>query len=113
MRTLGVDLASQAKKTAICEIAWHDGVATVSRVHVGVSDPEILKHALALDLANDGDSDGDAIGIDAPFGWPQPFVEFVSRPMTGLRDVPAFDPAAAQRLCFRLTDDHVRAELGM
>ena len=27
MRTLGVDLASQAKKTGICEIDWLDGEA--------------------------------------------------------------------------------------
>jgi hypothetical protein len=113
MRTLGVDLASQPKKTAICEIVWRDGTATVSTVKVGVTDPEIVAFARGLNLPKHDDSAGNAIGIDAPFGWPQPFVEFVSRPMTGIRDVPAFDPVAAQRLCFRLTDDHVRTELGM
>jgi hypothetical protein len=51
MRTLGVDLASQAKKTALCEIVWRDGTAVVSSVRVGVTDAEILNHARTLDLA--------------------------------------------------------------
>jgi hypothetical protein len=58
MRTLGVDLASQAKKTALCEIVWRDGTAVVSSVRVGVTDAEILNHARTLDLAREGVSSG-------------------------------------------------------
>jgi hypothetical protein len=111
MRTLGVDLASQAKKTGICEIDWLDGEAIVSTVQAGVSDPEILKHTRALHRAKHDDPAGDAIGIDAPFGWPKPFVEFVGRSPTGSRTVSHWSPALARSLGYRLTDDRVHAEL--
>jgi hypothetical protein len=113
MRTLGVDLASQAKKTAICEIVWRDGTATISSVQVGVTDPEIVNRARALDLAREGEPGGDAIGIDAPFGWPQPFVELVTRQPTASPRMPRWDAGFARSLCYRLTDDRVREELGL
>jgi hypothetical protein len=113
MRTLGVDLASQAKKTAICEIEWRDRTATVSSVRVGVTDPEILDHARTLDLAGARVPYGDAIGIDAPFGWPQPFVELVTRQPTAFRRMPSWDSGFARSLCYRLTDRRVREELDL
>jgi hypothetical protein len=113
MRTLGVDLASQAKKTAICEIAWEDGVATVSNVDVGVTDPEIVVLARHLNLPKHGDSAGDAVGIDAPFGWPQPFVELVTRQPTAIRRMPNWDAGLARSLCYRLTDRRVWGQWGL
>src|SRR5947208_1451983 len=64
MTTLGVDLASQAKNTGFCAIEWEDGIARVSRVGLGLADKEFLTFAEQCDK----------VGIDAPFGWPQPFV---------------------------------------
>jgi len=58
VRTLGVDLASQPKKTAACEIEWGPDSATTSGPMVGMSDGDLL----GLVARND------AVGIDAPFG---------------------------------------------
>lgn len=113
MRTLGVNLASQAKKTAICEIVWHDGAATVSTVQVGVSDSDIVALARDLNFPKHGDTASDAIGIDAPFGWPQPFVELVTRQPAATRRMPRWEPEVARSLCYRLTDRRVREELGL
>src|SRR5215212_2370802 len=113
VRTLGVDLSSQPKQTATCLIEWNAGAATVLKLKVGVTDQDIRDRTADLNLAKPGHSQGDAIGIDAPFGWPQPFVELVSRPSTGNRLMPQWDPALARIFCYRLTDHRVRQELGL
>jgi hypothetical protein len=63
MRTLGIDLAAQPKDTAVCVIDWSGGVA-ITRPTGGYTDGRLLELM----------SEADAIGIDAPFGWP----EFIS-----------------------------------
>ncbi len=69
MRTAGVDLASQDKKTAICVIEWTKGAATVERLQVDVKDHEII--ALLDDV--------DKLGIDVPLGWPVAFVDALTQ----------------------------------
>lgn len=69
MRTLGIDLASQSKKTAACEIEWNESAATVSLVEVGVDDRRAIRLMRGADV----------VGIDAPFGWPLPFVDWIRR----------------------------------
>jgi hypothetical protein len=60
--TVGVDLASPAKRTGTCEIAWSLGPADVTWIEVGVDDDN-LKRPLG--------SDGiDKVGIDTALGWP-------------------------------------------
>lgn len=64
MVTLGVDLASRPEKTSTCLIAWDSTSAHVQSLSKGATDEDLLelfKHP-------------DKIGIDAPFGWPRPFV---------------------------------------
>lgn len=68
MITLGIDLASQAERTVACVIVWGKDRA--------VARPPVLK-------CNDDTLDAliaeaNAIGVDAPLGWPQTFVDAVA-----------------------------------
>lgn len=70
MRTLGIDLAAQPRKTAVCEVDWReDGSVQVGSPAVGLDDPALLA---AIHTAN-------AVRIDAPFGWPRAFLEHLPR----------------------------------
>ena len=69
MVTLGVDLASQARKTAACLIRWDGGSAHVEYLKIGLEDPDLL------DCSGARTRRPDKIGIDAPFGWPGDFVQ--------------------------------------
>jgi hypothetical protein len=68
MRTVGVDLAAEPKKTALAVVDWSDGVARVESVRLGAGNDAVTEAVLACDKA----------GIDAPFGWPDAFVRMVS-----------------------------------
>jgi predicted nuclease with RNAse H fold len=71
MRTLGIDLSADPKRTAVCTIDWR--TATVKFHKRGASDQQLVEAVLAVDRA----------GIDAPFGWPDAFVEAVSAHRAG------------------------------
>jgi predicted nuclease with RNAse H fold len=62
--TLGVDLASQSPNTAACQLEWVGGRAHVRALRANVEDGELLTLARASEV----------VGIDSPFGWPEPFV---------------------------------------
>lgn len=110
MRTLGVDLSSQPAKTAACLIEWGEDGAEVLTLTTRLTDDDIL--ALAEDLERSGDwGAGDAIGVDAPFGWPQPFVEFVGRSPLSTMPFEAWDDDRRKQLCFRQTDLRVHEDL--
>lgn len=67
MRTLGIDLAAQPRGTGACMIEWaHDG-ASVTQLSAGLTDEGLLE--LIAGAAK--------VGIDAPLGWPDDFVEAV------------------------------------
>jgi len=69
MITTGVDLASQALKTAACSITWADDRAAVTDpIPGGVNDGAILKLL----------STSDKVGFDVPLGWPAGFVAAIS-----------------------------------
>lgn len=68
MRTVGVDLAAEPAKTAVAVIEWSTERATVTSLSIGADDDQILSSAAGVER----------IGIDAPFGWPDAFVGFVS-----------------------------------
>lgn len=68
MRTLGIDLAAQPANTSSCLMQWTGEVPVVSELLSGLGDRELL----------DAISFADKVGIDAPFGWPDEFVEAVS-----------------------------------
>ena len=67
MRTLGVDLAASPTATAAATVEWSAGAARLIELVMPADDQRI--HDLARDV--------DRIGIDAPFGWPDDFVDFV------------------------------------
>lgn len=98
MTTLGIDLSSQSRDTAACVVEWRDGAATASPAKIGCSDSE-------LDRLIAG---ANAIGIDAPFGWPAAFeaavAQWTAQSWTNdLRD----------KLRFRGTDRFVQERTGL
>lgn len=97
MRVLGIDLAASPKNTAACLL---DGLAAT--LHDGCDDDALV--ALAKQC--------DKVAIDAPFGWPDPFVTAVVAHRDGRvwptpPDTPTEDHRAA--LSYRLTDRIVMA----
>ncbi|MGJ0120767.1 DUF429 domain-containing protein [Williamsia sp. MIQD14] len=105
MRTVGVDLAAEPAKTACAVVEWAAGRAEVTALRLGADDAVLV-------AAADG---ADRVGVDAPFGWPDAFVEFVvahhhgGAPTTG----PLNTRAARGPLVRRHTDEVVRVETGL
>ncbi len=101
MRSLGIDLASRPRETAACLLLWREGRATVEFLERNLYDDALL------DLAGTAD----AIGIDAPFGWPATFVDFVTAHHAGRPVAPNWeDPDLRRSLRLRRTDLWVWAE---
>ena len=65
MRTVGIDLAAQPANTSACTVEWGPGRPIVSQIRSGLDDDALLE---AIGGA-------DKVGIDAPFGWPDDFVD--------------------------------------
>lgn len=85
MRTLGIDLAAQNERTAACLIEWGDDSALVDWL---------------VELAESVD----AIGIDAPFGFPEGIVQALPQRAAGGR----WTDAPKDELRYRITDRFVR-----
>lgn len=64
-RVLGVDLATEPARTGLVEATWRDGLWRLVGPYPG-DDGTILERAV-----------GAAVGLDAPLGWPDAFVEAV------------------------------------
>ncbi|HEY6785742.1 MAG TPA: DUF429 domain-containing protein [Trebonia sp.] len=106
MLTVGVDLAAEAKRTAVAVVEWDARQATVTSVRHGADDDVILDALATADKA----------GIDCPLGWPDDFVAFISsHHQHAPVPVPATYPAGGwkRRLTLRLTDEVVRNEMGL
>lgn len=70
MLSVGIDVASQPDRTAICSIRWEHGRAVIEPLgSPGASDGDIRRCV----------ESGDRIGVDIPLGWPSAFVEAVGR----------------------------------
>jgi len=97
VRTVGVDLAAEARTTAVCAVDWDgDGRAEVTELCLGADDSKVLAafhHA-------------DRVAVDCPLGWPEPFVEFLVAHRGGPVSVPAGIAGLAWRrtLSRRTTD---------
>jgi predicted nuclease with RNAse H fold len=103
VRTVGVDLAAEAKGTAVAVVEWPfessppGERARLVTLRVGEGDRAVLA---ALDGA-------DRAGVDCPLGWPDPFVEFVVAHRTGHVLPPAgVDGLAWRRMLSRRATDH-------
>jgi predicted nuclease with RNAse H fold len=102
VQTVGVDLAAQAKKTAVAVIEWRGRQAVVEHLALGQTDARIV--ALIEDC--------DKAGIDCPLGWPEPFVDFLIAQREG-RAVASSDVAARRRLAYRTTDLVLKEQTGV
>jgi predicted nuclease with RNAse H fold len=99
LRTLGIDLAAGDERTALCLVTWSGGPPRLDRlVPAGVSD------SLIVELGRDVD----VVAIDAPFGWPIPFVDAVKSYGAGR----PWPPERPDGLWFRRTDLIVQAAPG-
>ncbi|WP_420880017.1 DUF429 domain-containing protein [Rhodococcus sp. (in: high G+C Gram-positive bacteria)] len=67
MRTVGIDLSAEPAKTAVATIDWGERSARVVGLRLGARDGDLVEAVLGADRC----------GIDAPFGWPDAFVDFV------------------------------------
>src|SRR6266404_8117360 len=97
MITLGIDLSSMPKGTAACSIEWSENRA--------VAEPPV-EHCTD-DVLNALIARAEVIGIDAPFGWPEPFVAAVADWTSD-----AWTEEARNRFQFRQTDQVVRKRIG-
>lgn len=102
--TAGVDLAAEPRGTALAVIEWSAGRATLTELHLGVDDPQIVEAANRVAK----------IGIDCAFGWPVEFVEFVANHSAHPGGADAVDGGMdwRRRLSYRETDRVVRELTG-
>jgi len=98
--TVGIDLAAQPRHTAAVMVEWTHSGSRVARVHEGLDDAAVLALAREERVAK--------VGIDAPFGWPQPFAEAL-RVYARTARWPAID---RRKVAFRSTDLYVREATG-
>jgi hypothetical protein len=99
-KTIGVDLSAQPKGTAACVIEW-TSPARVTHLSVGADNRTLVDLIEAQRPTK--------VAIDAPFGWPAPFVSaLVDFTRSG-----AWPTARERRpLLLRTTDIAVKAETG-
>jgi predicted nuclease with RNAse H fold len=105
MRSLGIDLAAEPPDTAACEITWLADTAH-GRLHTDRLDDDRL-----LGLIESADK----VGIDCPFGWPQPFVHAVAIHAKAAAWPGRGQLGASHRqsLRYRLTDQIVHQQVGI
>jgi predicted nuclease with RNAse H fold len=102
MRTAGIDLSSQDRKTATCVMSWGEGRGTIESLHLDVSDTEIV--AMIGDV--------DKVGIDVPLGWPKAFVEALAQ-LSGEGSWPAdYLHSNTKDFRYRRTDLHTWRTIG-
>jgi hypothetical protein len=77
--TIGIDLASRPAGTAVCVISWDTNGARVTLLTRGRWGERQLDDGVLCDLIRGETEFGlpAKVAIDAPFGWPEPFVDAV------------------------------------
>jgi predicted nuclease with RNAse H fold len=99
VRTVGVDLAAQAKHTAVAVLDWEAGSTRLVGIEIPADDDAVLRRSVGADK----------VGIDCPLGWPTPFVEFLQAHRVAAPEV----SPEWRALAYRRTDAHVRAVTGL
>jgi hypothetical protein len=100
-----VDLAAEAKGTAVARVDWHHGRAVALSVTSPADDATVLA-ALA---------EADQAGIDCPLGWPDEFIRFVTAHQAGAVPLPpgGTPPGWRRALTLRVTDRVVHDQTGL
>lgn len=99
--TIGIDLSAQPKETAACVIEWGGDFARITHLSVGADNRTLLDLIDAHEPAK--------VAIDAPFGWPAPFLSALIDFTSSGR----WPPGSERRpLLLRTTDLAVRDETG-
>ena len=102
--TAGVDLAAEARGTAVAVITWDPARARVTSLIEGAHDADVLAAAHEVDR----------VGVDCPFGWPMEFVRLVHDHERGQLAAPPSSGRDWRRgLTMRLTDQHVHRVTGL
>jgi hypothetical protein len=106
--TLGVDLAAQSPKTAGCMIEWDDrGQGRVHCPSDNYQDSDLFSKLIDTQYVT-------RAAIDAPFGWPQMFIEQIAAYQRDGVWPDAFDSNASVRgLRLRATDRWIHSQLGL
>lgn len=101
--TVGVDMATDPRRTAAVVVAWNPGSARIVELCAPCADDDIARLARLGTLA-----------IDCALGWPEPFVDFLVDVREGRDPVVADADGAAwrTRLSMRATDLHVHRATG-
>lgn len=105
---IGIDMASQNAGTALCEleqVGGDDDQLRVVTVRLGCSNAVLAARAQGADW----------VGIDAPFGWPEPFVDAVAAWSSGGAWPGCGDELAEpwrREMTLRRTDVHVHERVG-
>lgn len=102
MRTVGIDLAADPKKTGVATVLWRNGACTVQSVAVGQHDDHALCEAIG---------EADKTGIDCPLGWPSPFIDYLIAHRAGGHDLTV--PDGRISLTHRTTDRYVTRVTGV
>jgi predicted nuclease with RNAse H fold len=103
VRTLGIDLSSQAKNTAACTIEWRDGAANIVHLVQNVDD------GAATDLMQGVEK----VGIDIPLAWPIAFADAVSKHSHGGVWPADYVHADTSAFRYRRTDLAVWRDMGI
>jgi len=105
MRTLGVDLAAAAKKTAVAVIEWSDDRARLAHLALDVDDQEIVDLFGTCGMT----------GVDCPVGWPDALIPFLTGHLAfNAAPVLEHDGIAGRRLlAYRDTDRFCTARTGL
>jgi len=103
--TVGVDLAAEAARTAVAGLRWGPGRVDVVEMVLGADDARVLAAVAGADRA----------ALDFPFGWPDPFVDFLVQHRAGHVVTPTGQTGLAWRrsLSRRQTDLAVERDAGV
>jgi predicted nuclease with RNAse H fold len=99
MKVLGIDLAAQPERTGVVVLEVGVDRSSLHSIRDRASDDVLVELAATVDV----------VGVDAPLGWPVGFVAAVS---AHERLEPWLGKVDRSDLCFRRTDEHVRACTG-
>lgn len=101
MLIAGLDLAAEAKGTALALIDWSEKGARIVELEVSVTDEKVVNKS----------REAEKLGIDCALGWPLEFADFVNQHAKGITAVSG-DIDWRRRMAYRETDRAVREVTG-